>query len=64
MSPAAAINATILFYTGMRPIELYCLAAADVDPVARWIVRERRPKTGERRGVSPCTRAWRPCWPR
>jgi integrase/recombinase XerD len=50
MSPAAAINATILFYTGMRPIELYCLNAADVDLEARWIV-VKASKTGQRRGI-------------
>jgi integrase len=41
---------TALFYTGMRPIELFRLQADDVDVAARWIVLNHT-KTGEPRGV-------------
>lgn len=52
MSPAPALVMTALFYTGMRPIELFSLDA-DRDlilPERRWIVLESS-KTGEPRGV-------------
>lgn len=50
MSPAPAMLMTALFYTGMRPIELFTLEAGDVDVDARWIVLQSS-KTGEPRGV-------------
>jgi integrase len=50
MSPANAIVMTILFYTGMRPIELFSLDCADVDVKGRWITIKSS-KTGEPRGV-------------
>ncbi len=50
MSPAPAMVMTALFYTGMRPIELFALQALDVDVVGRWLVVQNS-KTGERRGV-------------
>lgn len=50
MSPAPAMVMTFLFYTGMRPIEVFSLQADDVDIDGRWIV-VRASKTGEPRGV-------------
>lgn len=50
MSPAPAMLMTTLFYTGMRPIELFTLGAASVNVSGRWIVLEQT-KTGEPRGV-------------
>lgn len=50
MSPAAAMVMTALFYTGMRPIELFGLRSEDVDVPGRWIVVHAS-KTGEPRGV-------------
>ena len=50
MSPAPAIAMTLLFYTGMRPIELFAMDADDVDPEKRWFV-VRSSKVGEPRGV-------------
>jgi integrase len=50
MSPAPAMVMTALFYTGMRPIELFTIEAADVDVDRRWIVIGNS-KTGEPRGV-------------
>jgi integrase/recombinase XerD len=50
MSPAPAMVMTTLFYTGMRPIELFALEAADVNVAGRWIV-VRASKTGPGRGV-------------
>lgn len=50
MSPANAIVMTILFYTGLRPIELFSLDCDDVDIRGRWITL-RSSKTGEPRGV-------------
>lgn len=50
MSPAPAMVMTVLFYTGMRPIELLTLERTDVDVKARWIV-VRSSKIGEPRGV-------------
>jgi integrase/recombinase XerD len=50
MSPAPAMVMTALFYTGMRPIELFTLEASDVDVKARWIALIHT-KTGEPRGV-------------
>lgn len=50
MSPAPAMVMTALFFTGMRPIELFILEADDVNVGARWIVL-RSSKTGEPRGV-------------
>lgn len=41
---------TALFYTGLRPIELFALEADDVDLAQRWFV-VRSSKTGEPRGV-------------
>jgi integrase/recombinase XerD len=39
-----------LFYSGLRPIELFALGAADVDLENRWLV-VKSSKTGEPRGV-------------
>lgn len=50
MSPANAIVMTILFYTGMRPIELFAMDCGQVDVKARWITLPAS-KTGEPRGV-------------
>lgn len=50
MSPAPAMVMTTLFFTGMRPIELFALEADDVDVAKRWLV-VRASKTGEPRGV-------------
>ncbi|MFT0890982.1 tyrosine-type recombinase/integrase [Pseudochelatococcus sp. G4_1912] len=50
MSPAPAMVMTALFYTGMRPIELFCLEAEDIDIEQRWITIQSS-KTGEPRGV-------------
>lgn len=50
MSPAPAMVMTALFYTGMRPIELFMLEAPDVDVDKRWIVVGSS-KTGDPRGV-------------
>lgn len=50
MSPAPAMVMTALFYTGMRPIELFTLEMKDIDVVGRWII-VRNSKVGEPRGV-------------
>lgn len=50
MSPAPAMVMTTLFYTGMRPIELFALTAGEVDVAGRWITLTHT-KTGEPRGV-------------
>lgn len=50
MSPAPAQIMTALFYTGMRPIEIFALEATDVNIPGRWITLDRS-KTGEPRGV-------------
>jgi integrase/recombinase XerD len=50
MSPANAIVMTILFYTGMRPIELFCMHSDQVNVKKRWIVLPAS-KIGEARGV-------------
>ena len=50
MSPAPAMVMTALFFTGMRPIELFALQVADIDVPGRWLVVQNS-KTGERRGV-------------
>jgi integrase/recombinase XerD len=50
MSPAPAMVMTALFYTGMRPIELFTLQAGDVNVDKRWLVVTAS-KTGEPRGV-------------
>jgi integrase len=50
MSPAPAMVMTALFYTGMRPIELFTLEPDDVDVENRWITL-RHTKSGEPRGV-------------
>ena len=50
MSPAPAMLITVLFYTGMRPIELFALEAEDVNVGDRWITLSKT-KTGEPRGV-------------
>lgn len=49
MSPAPAMLMTLMFYTGLRPIEAFALAASDVDVKKRWGV-VRSSKTGEPRG--------------
>lgn len=50
MSPAPAMFMTTLFYTGMRPIELFALLASEVNLPGRWIALEKS-KTGEPRGI-------------
>jgi integrase/recombinase XerD len=50
MSPAPAFVMTTLFYTGMRPIELFALEAKNINVPGRWIVVENS-KIGEPRGV-------------
>jgi integrase/recombinase XerD len=50
MSPAAAAVMTVLFYTGMRPIEVFSLVAEDVSIRDRWITLGSS-KTGEARGI-------------
>jgi len=50
MSPEPAMVMTTLFYTGMRPIELFALKCEDVNVADRWIT-VRSSKTGEGRGV-------------
>jgi integrase len=50
MSPGPAMFMTALFYTGMRPIELFGLKAESVDVQKRWIVLASS-KTGEPRGI-------------
>lgn len=50
MSPAPAMVMTALFYSGMRPIELFALMTTDISVEDRWIVVQNS-KTGERRGV-------------
>lgn len=50
MSPANAIVMTILFYTGMRPIELFSMHAEQVNVKDRWITLPKS-KTGDPRGV-------------
>lgn len=50
MSPAPAMIMTALFFTGMRPIELFALEAGDVNVKGRWITLLKT-KTGEPRGV-------------
>lgn len=50
MSPAPAQLMTALFYTGMRPIEVFTLDASDVNLPGRWITLDAS-KTGEPRGV-------------
>jgi integrase len=50
MSPAPAMLMTALFYTGMRPIELFGLEAKSVNVKGRWITLTKT-KTGEPRGV-------------
>lgn len=50
MSPAPAMVMTALFFTGMRPIELFALTADDIDVKGRWIVIQKS-KIGEPRGV-------------
>lgn len=50
MWPLDAMNMTILFYTGMRPIELVTLEDSQVDIKGRWITLPAS-KTGEPRGV-------------
>ncbi|KQY71322.1 integrase [Ensifer sp. Root142] len=50
MSPAPAQLMTALFYTGMRPIEIFTLEAPEVNVQGRWITLDRS-KTGEARGV-------------
>jgi integrase len=50
MSPAPAMLMTALFYTGMRPIEIFSLEAGDVNIKGRWITLSKS-KTGEPRGV-------------
>jgi integrase len=50
MSPANAMVMTGLFYTGMRPIELFVLDDGMVDIVGRWITLANS-KIGEPRGI-------------
>lgn len=52
MSPAPAMVMTALFYTGMRPIELFSLDADEdhIDPDRQWLVLSST-KTGEPRGI-------------
>lgn len=50
MSPGPAMLMTTLFYTGMRPIELFALEANEVNVPGRWITLTHT-KTGEPRGV-------------
>jgi integrase/recombinase XerD len=50
MSPAPAMLMTVLFYTGMRPIELFVLEDHEVDVAGRWIALSAS-KTGEPRGI-------------
>jgi integrase/recombinase XerD len=50
MSPAPAMVMTALFYTGMRPIELFSLESEAVVIGKRWITL-RNTKTGEARGI-------------
>lgn len=50
MSPAPAMLMTTLFYTGMRPIELFALTAGEVNVPGRWVTLKHT-KTGEPRGV-------------
>ncbi|TCP87275.1 phage integrase family protein [Rhizobium sp. PP-CC-2G-626] len=50
MSPAPAMVMTALFFTGMRPVELFTLEPSDVDVAGRWLTLEHT-KTGEPRGV-------------
>lgn len=50
MSPAPAYVMTTLFYTGLRPIELFALRAEDINLADRWLVVPHS-KTGEPRGV-------------
>lgn len=49
MSPAAAMAMTTLFYTGLRPIELFNLQAEQVNLAGRWMITDS--KTGAVRGV-------------
>ncbi|PDT86520.1 site-specific integrase [Sinorhizobium sp. BJ1] len=50
MSPGPAMLMTTLFYTGMRPIELFALTAGEVNVDGRWITLTHT-KTGEPRGI-------------
>lgn len=50
MSPAPAMLMTALFFTGMRPIELFVLEASMVNVPERWITLENS-KIGEGRGI-------------
>lgn len=50
LPPAPAMVMTALFFTGMRPIELFSLRREDVDVERRWI-QIRSSKTGQPRGV-------------
>lgn len=50
MSPANAMVMTALFYTGMRPIELFVLNSDMVDVPGRWITLANS-KIGEPRGI-------------
>lgn len=50
MGPAAAIVMTALFYTGMRPIEMFSLESDWVNVPNRWITLPSS-KTGESRGI-------------
>ena len=50
MSPGPAMVMTTLFYSGMRPIELFALEARAVNLDGRWVTLTST-KTGEPRGV-------------
>jgi integrase len=50
MSPGPAMLMTTLFYSGMRPIELFALEVEEVNVTGRWISLYKT-KTGEPRGI-------------
>lgn len=50
MSPGPAMLMTTLFYTGMRPIELFGLEKDEVNVAGRWI-ELKHTKTGDPRGI-------------
>lgn len=50
MSPGPAMLMTTMFYTGMRPIEIFALTAGEVNVPGRWITLTKT-KTGEPRGI-------------
>jgi integrase/recombinase XerD len=50
MSPSPAMLLTTMFYTGMRPIELFVMEDYQINIEGRWITLDES-KTGEPRGV-------------